>query len=305
MEEKKVIGNISKNQNGIKGDKGEAFQFADLSENQLKLISAKIEKVNVTVDDTIGQPSVEVTTGGTPNKREFTFAFSGLKGEKGEQGIQGIQGEQGIQGPQGIQGEKGDKGDTGIQGATGPQGDKGDTGAKGDKGEKGDTGPKGDKGDTGEQGPKGDTGSQGERGYTPSIVLKLDEETGDLYYSSDGILVEKEYIATQNLIVREEFETRLSGVANTKTYITLYADKWLYSKELDFHYQVVEFEEGLITQHSEITLKFNEVQASTLYKKDMGFLPINNKGTVTIYCIGEDLPESDWIVQASVSEGVV
>ena len=192
------------------------------------------------------------------------------------------------------------------------------------RGERGETGPAGPKGDTGDaftyemfseeqlNSLKGPEGKQGEIGKTPSIILRYDQETGELSYSSDGILEDKEYMATQNFITRTEFETLkeeirviANKVANTKVYITLYFDRWTYNEELDIHYQVVTFPEGLVTEHSEIALKFNEVQASELYKKDMGFLPINNKGTVTVYCIGSDLPESNWDVQASVSEVVI
>ena len=58
---------------------------------------------------------------------------------------------------------KGDKGDTG---ATGPQGETGATGPQGEQGIQGETGPQGPKGDTGEQGPQGETGSQGPKGDT-------------------------------------------------------------------------------------------------------------------------------------------
>lgn len=230
MEEKKVIGNVSKNQNGIKGDKGDAFKFADFSEEQL---------------------------------------------EK----LRGRQGDQGIQGPEGQKGEAfkyEDFTEEQLESLRGPE------------------------------------GKQGEIGKTPSIVLHYDKETGDLYYTSDGILVEKEYMNSQNFITKSEFdalkeEIRViaNKIANTKVYITLYADRWVYNEELDIHYQAVAFPDGLVTEHSEIALKFNEVQASELYKKDMSFLPINNKGTVTVYCIGTDLPESNWDVQASVSEVVI
>ena len=75
--------------------------------------SAIISKVNATIDNNIGIPSVTVDLGGTELNRTFTFNFKNIKGE---QGIQGIQGEIG---PQGLTGNKGDKGDTGEQGQQG------------------------------------------------------------------------------------------------------------------------------------------------------------------------------------------
>lgn len=84
--------------------------------------------VTASVDNTIGKPSVEVTTSGPATEKNFSFAFHGLKGEPGPQG------------PQGIQGEKGETGATGATGATGPQGPQGETGATGPQGPTGQTG---------------------------------------------------------------------------------------------------------------------------------------------------------------------
>lgn len=40
---------------------------------------------------------------------------------------------------------------------------------------------------------------KGEKGDVPSVILTYDKETGDLYYSSDGIMVDTEYVGTQDL----------------------------------------------------------------------------------------------------------
>ena len=67
------------------------------------------------------------------------------------------------------------------------------------KGFKGDTGP------IGPQGPQGEQGIQGEKGDSPAIVLRLDD-TGNLYYNSDGILIDKEYVESQNLVTKDEMQ---------------------------------------------------------------------------------------------------
>ena len=114
---------------GIQGPKGD---------------NAYISGATASVDNTVGTPSVEIISGGTPSNRTFEFIFSHLKGEKGDNayisgatasvdnhvGVPGVivtasgtatnrsfdfafinlKGEQGIQGIQGPKGEKGDQG---------------------------------------------------------------------------------------------------------------------------------------------------------------------------------------------------
>ena len=146
------------------------------------------------VDDTVGTPDVTVTKQTKEDVTNFDFAFTGIKGEKGEDGAQGPKGdpgpagEQGPQGPAGEQGPKGDPGPAGEQGPEGergPQGPAGEQGPKGDPGPAGERGPKGDTGATGPQGPKGDPGkdgtpgANGENGVSPIVVSTGSTASGE------------------------------------------------------------------------------------------------------------------------------
>lgn len=88
---------------GPKGDTGETgAQGPKGDTGATPIISA-----SATVDATTGTPSVTVTKSGTDEAPSFAFAFSNLKGAKGDTGATGPQGETGATGPQGPQGEAG------------------------------------------------------------------------------------------------------------------------------------------------------------------------------------------------------
>ena len=72
----------------------------------------------------------------------------------------------------------------------------------------------GSTGPQGPQGPQGEQGEQGVKGDTPSLVLEYEESTGDLYYSSDGIMVDKEYIDSNNLVGKDELKATQSLLQN-------------------------------------------------------------------------------------------
>ena len=60
-------------------------------------------------------------------------------------------------------------------------------------------------------------GEPGEVGGTPVIAFRYDEETGMLYCSSDGILADKEYINSKNLITKAEAGEYITQAVSTAT----------------------------------------------------------------------------------------
>ena len=155
---------------GVKGDKGDPFTFADLTASQKEELRGEqgergpIGKAIVPSIDENGVMSFSIQdTAIAPNSVSVRGPQGpqGVQGQQGPMGATGPQGIQGIQGPQGVQGEQGPKGPAGATGETGPMGPTGPTGPQGPRGE---TGSQGIEGPRGLQGPKGDTGERGEKG---------------------------------------------------------------------------------------------------------------------------------------------
>ena len=71
-------------------------QTKTLNLNAIGGTSAGFGEIAATVDNSIGTPSVTVTTSGTNEAKNFTFEFTGLKGEKGDKGEVGMQGNSGV-----------------------------------------------------------------------------------------------------------------------------------------------------------------------------------------------------------------
>ena len=124
-----------------------------------------------TVDNSTGEPSVDVTAKGSVSSIAFSFAFKGIKGEAGEKGGAGERGEKGEDGVT----PKLQKAGEAIQVSYDNESSWSDLVSLDDiKGEKGDAGEKGDKGD------KGDTGEGFSIFKTYASVAEMEADAGNV-----------------------------------------------------------------------------------------------------------------------------
>ena len=249
--------------------------------------------------------------------------LSALKGEKGDQGEQGIQGRRGeaftyddftSEQLASLKGEKGDQGEQGIQGH------------KGDKGDKGD---KGEKGDQGIQGIQGIQGEKGDKGNMPSVYLRLDEATGNLYYNSDGIVTSIEYVDTGSFADKTSIgsmdtlkttnKSNLVAAINelydllrpSYSFIVILggAENWTAEDIVDGsgnvigtkYGQVVNVNNAIVTDRSKVDILLSIDQVAIFKEKDISFSTVNRGGVVTVYCEGK-IPDYNYKIQATVTE---
>lgn len=94
----------------------------------------------------------------------------------------------------------------------------------------------------------------------------------------------------------EEGESSVSPSIKISS-VTLYADQW--AGESSPFSQVVNVEGA--AENSKIDLNPTVEQLSIFHNKDLAFVVGNNKGVITVYCIGQK-PTNDYTMQASIAE---
>lgn len=113
---------------GLKGEKGEQGNQGAKGDTGTTGATGPVGAAagfgtpTATISNTTGTPAVTITSSGPNTAKVFSFAFSGLKGEKGDTGAQGPKGDTGATGAQGPKGDTGATGPHGATGSTGPAG---------------------------------------------------------------------------------------------------------------------------------------------------------------------------------------
>jgi hypothetical protein len=115
------------------------------------------------------------------------------------------------------------------------------------------------------------------------------------FETGNGGTVNRSYVES---IVKEYIEHNTIP-AGVDKYVTVYADKWVADGENKFS-QVVEVEG--ITEKSDLIIKISAEQLEKLYPKSLSFVACNENGVVTIYAVGQNPPQNDYVIQINVSE---
>ncbi len=150
-------------------------------------------------------------------------------------------------------------------------------------------------------------GFKGEKGDTPSIRFELDNE-GNLWYESDGILYDKDYLDKENIATKKFVEEKILELANkvapSPASVTLYADRWQLDSDDGRWCQVVTVANATITPYSKVDLQLSAEQMTIFHEKHLAFVAENDGGIVTVYCVGQ-VPANDYVIQATISEVLV
>ena len=156
-------------------------------------------------------------------------------------------------------------------------------------------------------------GFKGDDGSTPDISFRYDPETGNLYYTIQGVYIDKDYISTHNLAdknyVNKAVSKILSSIPPVRAFVTIAANKWVAEDVYDSNNNIigcrygqrVEVINAVITPNSKVDLQVNSEQMVIFHEKDLAFVAENDGGVITIYCIGS-VPQNDYTIQVTVTE---
>ena len=177
--------------------------------------------------------------------------------------------------------------------------------SKGFRGERGEKGDKGDAFKYTDFTPEQLANLKGEKGDVPSIILEYDKATGDVWYESDGILVDKEYVDSNNLATKEYVMNLVLDLANkvakTPYIITLYKDRWTLVDKNKWHQEI---EVPNTTKHSMVDFMTTDEQFNYLVQNGILLYTVNDGGNVFAVCEGA-IPLDISEIKVTVSEVVV
>jgi hypothetical protein len=100
-----------------------------------------------------------------------------------------------------------------------------------------------------------------------------------------------------DVLTMDEIIRVVTAQINKISSVTLLASEW--QGETSPYYQNVEI--SGTTENSKINLNPTVEQLNIFYNKDITFVAGNNKGVITVYCIGQK-PMNDYTMQASITE---
>lgn len=95
----------------------------------------------------------------------------------------------------------------------------------------------------------------------------------------------------------EQLIKNVVSQVNKISYVTLLAENW--NNTTSPFYQVVNIEGT--TENSKIDLNPTVEQLNVFHEKDITFVVANNKGVITVYCVGQK-PINDYTIQVSITE---
>ena len=143
---------------------------------------------------------------------------------------------------------------------------------------------------------------KGKPGYTP---IKGVDYWNEIDQEEIRQFALKKVDETMNSYAKKTDVSALANkVAPSPASVTLYADRWEQTQDESRWHQEVVVANATITPYSKVDLQLSSEQIMIFYEKDLAFVTENDGGVVTVFCIGQ-VPENDYVIQATVSEVVV
>ena len=124
-----------------------------------------------------------------------------------------------------------------------------------------------------------------------------------LYSNNQNVRINAEYNQDINDALSylewmlEEIEDRVNNSINRISYIELFADNWEGTESP--YSQVVDLYD--VTEYSKVDLNPSVEQLAVFHEKDISFVAENDRGLVTVYCIGQK-PAEDYYMQVTLTE---
>ena len=123
-----------------------------------------------------------------------------------------------------------------------------------------------------------------------AVVIEMVNDTID-------VTPQEEQVAVEPIGTGMVYQATGTGTNTRIGYITLFANKWVYTGVENRYAQIVSIEG--VTEKDQVNMTIDGEQALIFREKDVGFYAENEDGVVTVFAIGQK-PTQDYTMQVTI-----